>query len=281
MRILASGFVNLDSEVYKDLSEPVPFQISKAISERLIILESLEELRPTLRKILEQARNGDNSSLRTLLECIINTPKSRNKNIVSELNINQYSPVDLKESILGSYTEKIFNIRQQAVLPGMTRQELFDLRFRPFISTSNEIVIMDRFLGAQLETVDACDCGAFWFIKNAVEAGAKMIKIYTAAKVSNNFIDLESLASTLKKAASTSNDVIELEVVSGFVSHDRHIRFNYYDGGKTFAFNLGNGLDIFRNEILKEATSVTVLESESALANENLVLQGKFKHTRI
>lgn len=281
MRILASGFANIDSDVYKDLSEPTPFQISKAISERLIILESLEELRPSLRLILEETRNGNNSSLRTLLECIIDTPKSNNKNVSPEIKLEDFSPIDLKESILGSTSEAKFKKLQQAVLPGMIRQELFELRFKPFVSTSDEIVIMDRFFGAQLSAFDGLDSGAHWFVKEAIYCGAKKIKIYTAAKVANNLIDIELLKTALRALTLKSNHKIQIEVIAGFVSHDRHVRFNFYDGNKTFAFNLGNGLEIFRHEVLREASSVTRLDSESAIANENLVVQGRFKSIQI
>ena len=276
MRVIARGFDRIGIDVFGDHAEPAPYIVAKVIKDQLIVVETMSTLRPVLKSLLETCRNGENASIRRLLESIVNVPKSSYKDVQPDVDLTKYEQINLCDIFLDNNFQEFYSKLIRPVVTGMSRQEVFDSRLAPFIKTAEKIVIYDRFLGSQLiNSVD--NFGGFsWFLSELDKYGIKNLEIFTGAKVQNVDQDINQIKKSLGTFFNISSD-LKLKITSGFIGHDRHIRFAYPSSQVSIAFTLGNGLETFRFESMKEAHAVVPLDHETAIANENSIYERRFK----
>lgn len=275
MRVVTSGLSSLQVNDYLSLKEPVPFELSQNCRQSLVIAENFENFKPLLQELHSLSRNGDHPSVRRLVEALIATPCFLRTNASTKIDLEVVGKSSIAECLVGDNFTKIRHKCTPPVLPGMTRDEVFESRVSPLLPATLQFVILDRFLAAQMVSPDYKNSGAYWFLRKIFEDAPPLIRIISAKRVSREDVDSvlfrDRIHSLMKEVLCTCT----VELVLGFTSHDRQMNFYFGKGRGNQSVTLGAGADIFKDRFLRDGYAVVNLDPDTAAANENSAMASR------
>jgi hypothetical protein len=276
MKAVVSGFSSITPEFLCLLEEPVPFELSMNLKNKLIFSETVQEMRVFLRQLRDLLPENDLSS-RRLFEAINQTPKSRATLNSQDCDISIQADADVVSKLTGLEFESYQNQFEVNAIRGDSRQQLFDRGFSRLVRTASSICIVDRYFGSQFSSDDYKRSGCYWALERILELEIPFLRILTSSTdclsqlVEERLIQLQSETSGSTK----------IEVYLGRAVHNRHLTFNFTGGAKSYSMIVDKGLEVFQFEKLKEAPGISFMSPISASTNETQVLNSHSKLIKI
>jgi hypothetical protein len=269
MRVVTSGLSNLQLSDCISLVEPIPFELSENCRKNLVIAENFENFKPLLQDLHNLSRNGDHPSARRLIEALIATPCFLRSNKQTRIDLEVVDVSSVTESLVGENFRDFHRKCTPPVLPGMTRDEVFQSRVAPLLPATLQFVVLDRFLAAQMVDADYLRSGAYWFLKKIFDDGPALIRIISARRVGREDVDAELFRNRILSLMEEVGSSSTVELVLGFTSHDRQMNFYFGKNRGNQSVTLGAGADIFKHHNLRDGYAIVNLDPETAAANEN------------
>jgi hypothetical protein len=272
MRAIVGGLVDLELNDLVNLEEPIPFELAQNFKNLILLAEPKQNIKPLLLEMQNFSRNGDKPSIRLLLEALLSTPKSLSAISIAQCDIKIKNQQDLIGQLIGNSFEVAMRNFLPSVVPGITREELFNGRIGRLLHACSSVTILDRYFATQMNQANYETTGAFWLLNKILESKVSNVEILSSNQDGRSKINLEDFKKRLVKVVSEVDHKIRIEGKLGYASHDRHISFNYSQGSGCESITLGAGADVFKNEILTEGFAVVRLDSKTAIGNERLLL---------
>jgi hypothetical protein len=272
MRVVTQGLSGLTATELFALQEPIPFELSENCRRSLVIAEDFDAFRPLLQELHSNSRNGENPSIRRLIEALISTPFFLKMGSRTPIDLEIVDIASVKEKLTGKSFRDLQLLARPPVVPGMTREKLFSTRISPLLPATLKFVLLDRFFASQMAKPDFRTSGAYWFCRKVFENSPPLIRIISARKVNGVDVDAKLVEERLLQLIKEFQCESKVEVILGFTSHDRQLSFYFGKGRGTQSITLGAGTDVFRHNVLREGYAVVDLEPDTASANENNVI---------
>lgn len=269
MRVVTQGLSGLAATDLFNLQEPAPFELSENCRRSVVIAEDFEAFRPLLQELHSKSRNGENPSMRRLIEALISTPCFLKFGSGTPIDLEIVDVASVKEKLTGKSFKDLQLLARPPVVPGMTRERLFATRISPLLPATLKFVLLDRFFAAQMTKPDYRASGAYWFCRKVFENSPPLIRIISGRKVDGVDVDAKLVEERLLQLMEDCQSESRVELVLGFTSHDRQLSFYFGKGRGTQSITLGAGTDVFRKNILRDGYAVVDLEADTASANEN------------
>jgi hypothetical protein len=276
MKAVVSGFSSITPEFLCLLEEPVPFELSINLKNKLIFSETAQEMRVFLRQFRELLPENDLSS-RRLFEAINQTPKSRATLTSNDCDISIQADEDVVSKLTGLEFESYKNQFEVNAVRGDSRQQLFDRGFSRLVRTASSICIVDRYFGSQFSSDDYKRSGCYWALEKILDLEIPFLRILTSSTDCSSRLVEERL---IELQAETSGST-KMEVYLGRAVHNRHLTFNFTGGAIPFSMIVDKGLEVFQFEKLKEAPGISFMSAISASTNEAQVLNSHSKLIKI
>ena len=273
MRAITCGFDTVTLESLRNLEGHYPFEIAQNLRNKIMIGDDFSKIKNWLTPLHASTRDGTEPQLRVILDVILSIPISRyqlDKEICDIVLEN-----DMGEVLTGEAFDKIYEEVFKPVIQGSKRQEVFDTRIGRLLPGCKKIVLCDRYLGVQLASDGFKETGAFWLIQNLINSGVRNIQLLTSRRDGKDFVDIDKVRKRLNDLLEKVEHEVFLNMKLGFAPHDRHISFVFFKERGSQSLTLGAGAEVFRWEELKEGFSLVNLDTQTARANENIVIESK------
>ena len=276
MKAVVSGFSSISPEFLCLLEEPLPFELSINLKNKLIFGETAQEMRAFLRSLRELLPENDLSS-RRLFEAINQTPKARTNLTKLDCDITLETDEDVVSKLTGTEFEFYQTRFEIDAVKGDSRQELFDRGFSRLVKSASSICIVDRYFGSQFSSDDYKRSGSFWALERILELGVPFVKVLT----SNSDALYAKIEERISELHSNSLGATKLEIYLGRAVHNRHLTFNFTGGASPYSVIVDKGLEVFQYEKLREGPGISHLNSRTASTNEAQVLNSHMKMIKI
>ncbi len=271
-----SGFSSLTPEFFCLLEEPVPFELSTNLKNKLIFGESAHDMRIFLRQLRELLPENDFSS-RRLFEAINQAPKSRTTLTNQDCDIHLQIDEDVVSKLTGIEFESYQNRFEVNAVRGDSRQELFDRGFSRLLKSASSICIVDRYFGSIFSTDGYKHSGSYWALERILDLDVPLVKVLTSsAEVSYTKIE-----ERLGELHSSSRGLTRLEIFFGRPVHNRHLTFNFTGSATPYSIIVDKGLEVFQYERLREGPGISQMSPITASTNEAQILNSHSKLIKI
>jgi hypothetical protein len=276
MKAVVSGFSSLTPEFFCLLEEPVPFELSTNLKNKLIFGESAHDMRIFLRQLRELLPENDFSS-RRLFEAINQAPKSRTTLTNQDCDIHLQIDEDVVSKLTGIEFESYQNRFEVNAVRGDSRQELFDRGFSRLLKSASSICIVDRYFGSIFSTDGYKHSGSYWALERILDLDVPLVKVLTSsAEVSYTKIE-----ERLGELHSSSRGLTRLEIFFGRPVHNRHLTFNFTGSATPYSIIVDKGLEVFQYERLREGPGISQMSPITASTNEAQILNSHSKLIKI
>ena len=276
MKAVVSGFSSITPEFLCLLEEPVPFELSINLKNKLIFGETAQDMRAFLRQLRDLLPENDLSS-RRLFEAINQAPKSRTTLTNQDCDIRLQVDEDVVSKLTGIEFESYQTSFEINAVRGDSRQELFDRGFSRLLKSASSICIVDRYFGSQFSSDDYKRSGSFWALERILELGVPFVRVLTSSSDAS-YVKIEE---RLGELHSVSRGLTKLEIYLGRAVHNRHLTFNFTGGATPYSIIVDKGLEVFQFEKLREGPGISHMSPISASTNETQVLNSHSKLIRI
>ena len=277
MRVIASGIADFSLQDFVELKEH-SYEISENLLRKVLLTDSYINLKPLLKEMHDYSRNGEKTSVRVLLDVLRTMPLVNTDLEKVKYDLLLKPGIELSETLTSPKFDELFKQILKPVIRGSLREEVFNSRIARLLPASSSITILDRFLVSQMTRNDFKNSGAYWLLNKFVESGTRNIEILsskTDRDSKDGFVNLDILKNRLGELLGASSFKTRIYCKVGFSPHDRHISFRFSQGRGEQSITLGGGSDVFKFDVLDQGYSLVALESETALNNEQQVLDSK------
>jgi hypothetical protein len=276
MKAVVSGFSSITPEFLCLLEEPVPFELSINLKNKLIFGETAQDMREFLRRLRVLLPENDLSS-RRLFEAINQAPKSRTTLTRQDCDIFLEIDEDAVSKLTGIEFDNYQSRIEVNAVRGDSREDLFDRGFSRLVKSASSICIVDRYFGSQFSTDDHKRSGSYWALEKILELGVPFVRVLT----SSSDAIYGKIEERLGELHSSSPGLTKLEIYLGRAVHNRHLTFNFTGGATPYSMIVDKGLEVFQFERLREGPGISYMSPVSASTNESQVLNSHSKLIRI
>lgn len=244
--------------------------LCRSLVEDVVVIAADEELHEAMKAV--KASPLSTQTRTTLLEAFRLAPVARpDCSVEADVTV----AIETAESVVAidalprcHALEAVLVRMRQPILPGESRNSVFDRRIAPLARTSSRVSIYDPYVASS--ALDGRSAPARWLLGRLIREGIPEIEL-----LSSSTTDDDQVADEMRRwvVGRRSHQRCRLVLTrQSRQQHDRHLRFTYGPRSRGVAISLGKGVESFQLA-MTGTEAMTVEDARTAREREQAVRQ--------